>query len=283
MNFHRKPHTFIGQVDLKVSNLERSLAFYQYVIGFRVLEQSDGKAILTADGKTPLLSIEQPEQVSPKQPRTTGLYHFALLLPKRSDLARVLQHFIQHQIPLQGASDHLVSEALYLADPDGNGIEIYADRPSSSWAWANGQVVMDTRALDIRDLLQEGEGAQWDGLPAETLMGHIHLHVSSLQEAETFYGHGLGFDVVSRLGNQALFISTGRYHHHIGLNTWNGVGAPAPAENSAGLASFDIVFPDEEARKSAVRRLKAMGVTVHESQAAWITEDPSHNRIRLLI
>ncbi len=127
MNFHRKPHTFIGQVDLKVSNLERSLAFYQYVIGFRVLEQSDGKAILTADGKTLLLSIEQPGQVSPKQPRTTGLYHFALLLPKRSDLARVLQHFIQHQIPLQGASDHLVSEALYLADPDGNGIEIYAD------------------------------------------------------------------------------------------------------------------------------------------------------------
>lgn len=282
MEFHRKPYTFIGQVDLRVSNLERSLAFYQHVIGFRVLERSDRKATLTADGKTPLLSIEQPEQVSPKQPRTTGLYHFALLLPNRSDLACVLQHFIQHQIPLQGASDHLVSEALYLADPDGNGIEIYADRPSPSWAWANGEVVMDTRALDIRNLLQEGSGAEWKGLPAETLMGHIHLHVSSLQEAEAFYIRGLGFDIVSRFGNQALFISTGKYHHHIGLNTWNGVGAPAPADNSVGLISFDIVYPDEEARSSAVQRLKAMGVSVQKSQSSWVTEDPSHNRIRLL-
>ncbi|MDR9854258.1 VOC family protein [Paenibacillus sp. VCA1] len=281
--FHSKPNIFVGHVHLKVSDLARSLAFYRHVIGFRVLEQSERKAVMTADGKTPMLTIEQPEQVMPKQPRTTGLYHFAILLPKRSDLACVLQHFIQHKIPLQGASDHLVSEALYLADPDGNGIEIYADRPSSSWAWGNGEIVMDTVALDIRNLLQEGAGQEWKGLPEGTLMGHIHLHVSFLQDAEAFYIQGLGFEVVCRLSNQALFISTGQYHHHIGFNTWNGVGAPAPAENSVGLTSFDIVYPTEAARTAAVQRLKSMGVSVQEDRGAWITEDPSKNRMRLVL
>lgn len=178
------------------------------------------------------------------------MYHFALLLPSRNDLARILRHFIQIRYPLQGASDHLVSEAIYLADPDGNGIEIYSDRPSAAWNWENGEVEMATVPLDAENLLAEGDGEAWTGLPSNTLMGHIHLHVSELQKTEEFYIQGLGFNIVNRYGRQALFISTGGYHHHIGLNTWNGVGAPAPLENSVGLKRFSLVLPNKETRKS---------------------------------
>lgn len=283
MNYHSHPHTFVNQVDIKVQNLERSLAFYQNVIGFQLLEQADNKAFLTADGKTPLLIIEQPEYVIPKQPRKTGLYHFALLLPSRPDLASVLNHLIEIGYPLQGASDHLVSEALYLGDPDGNGIEIYADRPSSLWDWNDKEVVMATKVLDADGLLAEGKGLQWTGLPAGTLLGHIHLHVSEMENTKEFYTKCLGFQIVSRYGNQALFISTGGYHHHIGLNTWNGVGAQKPAENSVGLKSFSLVLPDEETRKKTIEQLTTIGAAVKKENDIVITHDPSGNQIQLII
>jgi catechol 2,3-dioxygenase len=282
MKFQQKPYTFVSQVDLKVENLERSLSFYKQVIGFQILEQSERKATLTADGKTPLLSIEQPEDVMGKEPRTTGLYHFALLLPSRADLAKALQHFIKMNIRL-GASDHLVSEALYLDDPDGNGIEIYADRPSSTWSWKDGQVVMATEPLNAENLLKETNGEQWNGLPQDTLMGHIHLHVSELEKTKEFYLEGLGFDLVTQYGSQALFISTGGYHHHIGLNTWNGIGAKSPSKNSVGMKWFSLVYPTEEARKNVVNQLKNIGAAIQEDNGEFNTEDPSGNRIRLLI
>lgn len=281
MGFHCEPNTFVSQVNLKVANLERSLTFYQEVIGLQVLHQTNRTADLTADGKTVLVSIQQPDNVVSKQGRTTGLYHFALLLPTRADLGRLLKHFLQVRYPLQGASDHLVSEAIYLADPDGNGIEVYSDRPASGWSWTNGEVEMATVALDAESLLAEGEGAAWTGLPAGTIMGHIHLHVSELQKTEEFYTKGLGFEVVTRYGGQALFISTGKYHHHIGLNTWNGVGAPPAAENSVGMESYTMVLPSEEKREQIISQLKEMGVTVTEEKGAFITADPSGNRIRL--
>ena len=283
MGFHREPNTFISQLHLKVTNLERSLAFYQEVIGLKLLNQTNQTADLTADGKTVLVSIEQPGDVIPKQGRTTGLYHFALLLPTRADLGRLLKHFLQARYPLQGASDHLVSEAIYLADPDGNGIEVYADRPASNWSWSNGEVEMATVALDAEDLLAAGEGSEWDGLPAGTIMGHIHLHVSELQKTEEFYTKGLGFEVVTRYGGQALFISTGKYHHHIGLNTWNGLGAPPASENSAGMESYTMVFPNEEKRNQIISQLKQMGATVTEENGTFMTADPSGNRIQLAI
>ncbi|MGS2779560.1 VOC family protein [Robertmurraya sp. GLU-23] len=283
MGFHREPNTFVSQVNLKVENLERSLTFYQEVIGLQVLQQTNTTADLTADGKTVLVSIQQPVNVVSKQGRTTGLYHFALLLPTRADLGRLLKHFLQVRYPLQGASDHLVSEAIYLADPDGNGIEVYADRPASSWSWNNGEVEMPTVAIDAESLLAEGEGKAWNGMPAETIMGHIHLHVSELQKTEEFYTKGLGFEVVTRYGGQALFISTGKYHHHIGLNIWNGVGAPPAAENSVGMESYTMVFPSDEKRKQILSQLKEMGVAVTEEKGAYITADPSGNRIRLVV
>lgn len=283
MNFHREPNVFVSHVHLKVADLQRSLLFYQQIIGFQVIEQTEKKAILSADGKTPLVTIEQPENIRPKQPRTTGLYHFALLLPSRSDLAKVIEHFIKIGYPLQGASDHLVSEALYLADPDGNGIEIYADRPASTWKWNSDEVVMSTERLDIESILAEGDGKPWNGLPAATLMGHVHLHVSELHKAEEFYCKGLGFDIVTRYGGQALFISTGRYHHHIGLNTWNGVGAPAPSEDSVGLKNYTLVYPNEEAREHTVANLNKFGAAVIRENGQLMTEDPSGNRIILSI
>lgn len=281
--FHRKPNTFVKRVDLRVADFNRSLAFYQNVIGFQVLQQSERKAVLTADGQTGILTIEQPDDVIPKQNRTTGLYHFALLLPDRHELGKVFKHLLDIGYPLQGGSDHLVSEALYLADPDGNGIEIYADRPSESWHWSDGEVSMSTEPLNVESLLAEGKGEYWGKLPKNTIMGHIHLHVSDLRKSEEFYCAGLGFDIVCRYGNSALFISTGKYHHHIGLNTWNGVGAPKPPENSVGLIQFSLAFPDENVRESAVGRLKQLGYQVSEKNDHFYTIDPSGNQIQLVV
>ena len=277
MNFHQKPITFVAQVNIKVQDLQRSLAFYKEVIGFKVLSKTDRTAELTADGKTALLRIEQPENAEPKMGRTTGLYHFALLLPKRSDLAKIVRHFVE--IGLQfGSSDHLVSEALYLSDPDGNGIEIYIDRSPSDWTWKNGEVMMTVDPLDFPDLISIGQQQSWKGLPAGTVMGHIHLHVAELANTEKFYTEGLGFEAVCRYGTQALFISSGKYHHHIGLN---GVGAPQPSENSVGLQSFKLIFENEAAINQAVENLKKLGAAAAVENNKVITEDPSGNRIIL--
>ncbi|WP_243291511.1 VOC family protein [Bacillus sp. FJAT-47783] len=281
MRFHRKPNIFVNHVKIKIENLERSLNFYQEVIGFKILEQTKSTAKLTTDGKTSVLSIEQPENVVPKQGKTTGLYHFALLLPHRSDLANIVRYFVEKGIQF-GSSDHLVSEALYLSDPDGNGIEIYVDRDPSEWNWNNEEVVMAVDPLNFQNLLSNEKQEQlWKGLPEGTVMGHIHLHVSELKHTEEFYTKGLGFEVVNRYGSQALFISTGKYHHHIGLNTWNGVGAPSLPVNSVGLESFTLMFPNEEARDHVVANLKKLGASITKKNGTFITSDPSGNCIHL--
>jgi catechol 2,3-dioxygenase len=278
MNFHRKPITFVSNVTVKVQDLNRSIAFYQKIVGFDILEKNNTTAELTADGKTSILTLEQPDNVEPKQRRTTGLYHFAILLPTRRDLANFVFHSIEVGLPL-ASSDHLVSEALYFSDPDGNGIEVYRDRDPAGWTWQDNQVEMAVDPLDFEDLLQAGEKGRWQGLPKETVMGHIHLHVAEMENTKHFYEKGLGFETVSQFGNQALFISTGKYHHHIGLNTWNGVGAPQPSENSVGLQSYTISYPTKEAVHHTVQKLKAIGASVKEEENQAITKDPSGNKI----
>lgn len=282
MNYHRDPIIFVGQVNLKVQDLQRSLVFYQKVIGFKVLEKTERSANLTADGKTVILSIEQPKNVFPREERTTGLYHFALLLPERSDLAKIVKHFLEIGMNF-GSSDHLVSEALYLSDPDGNGIEIYIDRDPSEWKWQNDAVEMAVDPLNFTDLLSEGKQQPWNGLPADSVMGHIHLHVSDLKKTEKFYTVGLGFEVVNRYGNQAIFISDGKYHHHIGLNTWNGEGAPAPHPDSVGLKSYTIMIPNEEKLTKMIDQLKRIGENVTQENEGYVTSDPSGNRIILKV
>ncbi|MGM9957508.1 MAG: VOC family protein [Peribacillus sp.] len=278
--FHRKPVTFVGEVSINVLNLADAIAFYEEIIGFRVLEKTNRKAVLTTDGKTPLLTLEQPEDVIPKEGRTSGLYHFALLLPTRADLAVFLRHLLTTQYRF-GAADHAVSEALYITDPDGNGIEVYYDRPSSEWEWANGEVKMVTDPLDGNSILAESDAA-WSGLPAGTLMGHIHLHVANLKDTEKFYTSGLGFKVVTRYEG-ALFTSTGDYHHHIGLNVWNGVGVPTPKKNSVGLNWFTLVYADEEARNKVIGQLKQIGVEAIQNDEGYVITDPSGNEIHLVI
>ncbi|HWO75334.1 MAG TPA: VOC family protein [Bacillus sp. (in: firmicutes)] len=283
MNFHQAPTIYVGQVHLKAQNLDRTIAFYTQIIGFKVLEQTANTAVFTADGKTPLLTVEQPEHVKPLNHRDTGLYHFALLLPSRPLLAKALIHLANSQYPLQGASDHYVSEAIYLADPDGNGIEIYADRPADTWKWNNGEVDMATVALNVQDLLAEDDGTPWQGLPAGTVLGHIHLQVSELEKIEEYYVKGLGLDVVTRYGRQALFISDNGYHHHIGLNTWNSLGGSAPAENSVGLSWYTLVLPSEEVKNQMINQLKAINASIYEEEGKLFTNDPSGNKIWLVV
>lgn len=279
-NFHQKPVTFVGEVSINVLDLDKAITFYQDIIGLQVLKKNERQAVLTTDGKTPLLTLEQPADVIPKEGRTTGLYHFALLLPTRADLSIFLRHLLQTKYPF-GAADHEVSEALYITDPDGNGIEVYSDRPSTDWKWANGEVAMGTDPLDGNDLLEESNG-EWSVMPAGTLMGHIHLHVSDLRSTEEFYMQGLGFTVVNRYAG-ALFTSTGGYHHHIGLNIWNGVGAPAPKENSVGLNWYTLVFANDEARDKVMERLKGIGAVVTEKEEFYVVTDPSGNEIHLVV
>lgn len=280
MKFHQKPWTYVELVELKVTNLEQSLKFYEEIIGFKVLNKQENKIWLTADGKTALLSIEQPETVIPKQPKTTGLYHFALLLPNREELGAVLRFFAENGIRI-GAGDHLVSEALYLNDPDGNGIEIYSDRPDAEWKWNDEFVAMDTLAIDAQAILEAGSKTEWKGLPEGTVMGHIHLQVVNIEEAKEFY-ELLGFEVVTPYPG-ALFMSTGKYHHHIGLNTWAGAGAQPASEEMTGLEAFNIIYPSIEERETVVNNLRTKNISVLEDNEIFYTKDPSENKIKMVV
>ena len=280
------PDTTVGLLSLTVSNLDRSVAFYTDGIGFTVLQRDDATATLGVAG-APVLLLTERAGAKPwprEQASYTGLYHFAILLPTRTDLGRWLRHWLERGFPLPGQGDHLVSEALYLSDPDENGIEVYRDRPRDEWRWANGQVRMEAEPVDIRGLLADAERANesWIGLPAGTRLGHIHLQVGDIAQAVTFYHDILGFDSVSGMPS-ALFVSAGGYHHHIGLNTWHSKGAtPAPAD-MVGLRFFTINFPTEDARQEVLVRIAAAGLTTTQSGDAVAVQDPWRNTLLLQV
>ena len=252
--------TTVGPVHLTVSELERSLAFYRQALGLDVLGgDENGRASLGAAGRELVVVVEEPGAL-PSHGHT-GLFHFALLLPERVELARWLAHAGRERIPLAGLSDHYVSEAIYLSDPDGHGIEIYADRPREVWA-DEVAARMTTLPLDVVSLLGELEDPAtdpFDGLPAGTRMGHVHLKVASIPEAVAFYRDVLGFSLMAQLGAQAAFLAAGGYHHHVGANTWESAGAPPPPSGSAALRHATIVLPDEAERDGAVERLAESG------------------------
>lgn len=241
----------IGRVSLTVRDLERSVAFYRDVLGFEEDRRDGRTAYLAPAGGRVLIELHELTTAVPKPRRSTGLYHFAILVPSRAALARSLGRLVEQRWPLTGASDHLVSEALYLNDPDGLGIEIYRDRPRESWSRVDGQLAMATDPLDLQALLDEAEGGAWSGLEAGTVMGHVHLHVPHLDAAEAFYCGRVGFDPTQRSYPGALFVSAGGYHHHLGLNTWTGIGAPPPPEDAVGLRSFTVESPALEPRELA--------------------------------
>ena len=283
MNFHQKPVTHVAEVGLKVLDLEKMIQFYTETIGFEVLSKTENKAELGAGGNT-LLVLEAIEGLMPKSGRYAGLYHFAILLPNRKELGKILLH-LHHQGVRMGSSDHLVSEALYLSDPEGNGIEIYRDRESEEWKWDNDRVAMAVDPLDAEGIVKAAQesGEVWQKIPANTVMGHIHLHVSDLAKAEEFYIDGLGFGVVTTMGGQALFIADQKYHHHIGLNIWNGVGIPALPEKTAGLHYYTLKLDNEEKRDAVAEQLRGLGAEVAEHGDYLLTKDPAGNAIRLAV
>ncbi|MBK8988567.1 MAG: VOC family protein [Chloroflexi bacterium] len=279
---HQLPSTaHMGRVALTVADLSRSLAYYQEQIGLQLLAREGETAVLGASQR-PLLVLQGQPGAQPTR-QNSGLYHFALLLPSRLALAQTLYHFIQSQTAIGGASDHGVSEALYLTDPDGHGIEIYHDRPRAEWPMANGRLAMTTEPFDVDGVLGElsADTAVWSGLPANTLMGHIHLHVSQLRPAVDFYTTILGFDLVMYHGGTAAFVAAGGYHHHLGLNTWAGVGAPPPTPDKARLLWYEILLSDETAVDALAGRLTAAGMGYDWNGRVLHLQDPSANHLRI--
>ncbi|HVC86195.1 MAG TPA: VOC family protein [Gaiellaceae bacterium] len=257
--------TTVGAVQLTVAELARSLAYYREAIGLDVLAEGGGEASLGAGGRELLHLLEEPG--ARPADGFAGLFHFALLVPERADLAAWLQHAIRDRVLLTGASDHFVSEALYLRDPDHHGIEIYADRPRELWDGQANRI--GTWPLDVDDLLAAASEPVV-ALPAGTRMGHVHLRVADVAESVRFYRDLVGFDLIAQLGSEAAFLSAGGYHHHLGANTWESRGAAAAPEGTARLLGYTIVVPDEAERDRVLARLDGA------------SRDPSGNRFELV-
>ena len=276
-------NTRLGHVHLTVSDLERALAYYRNSLGFQLHRQEGSTAALGAGRDDLLLLTEIPGAQHPG--RTTGLYHFAILVPSRLALAQSLQHMIDTNTRIGGWSDHLVSEAIYLSDPDGNGIEIYRDRPRTEWTYANEQIKMTVDPFDAKGVLAEltPDAPEWDGLHPDTILGHMHLHVAQLPQAVVFYRDVLGFGFMTGYGDSAAFLSAGGYHHHIGLNTWNGIGAPPSPPDSVGLREFTVHLPNTDELDALVGRLDSANVPFERNGTSLQLHDPSHNQLRFII
>jgi catechol 2,3-dioxygenase len=268
-----------GPVHLTVSDLDRSVAYYERAIGLRVLERSGRTARLGA-GDVQLLQLDELAGAR-AAPRATGLFHFALLMPTRAALGRWLAHALRDEIALTGASDHEVSEALYLRDPDHHGIEIYADRPRERWRGADGDLLLTTFPLDLEDLLGAVDEPGFEGLPDGTRMGHVHLQVASVPDAVAFYGDVLELDLMARMGDQAAFLATDGYHHHVGANTWNSLGAGPPPPGAAALREATLVYEDAAGRDRAVARAADAGQDPEVVESGVRVHDPSGVRLLL--
>ncbi|WP_163271328.1 VOC family protein [Chelativorans alearense] len=240
----------VAEIGLKARDADKLAAFYRDTVGLFEQSRRNGTIVLSA-GERPLLTIEEDAAATPDDPREAGLFHTAFLLPARADLARWARRAIERQTPLEGASDHLVSEAIYLSDPEGNGIEIYADRPRESWQWDGSQVAMKTLPLDFKSLLATpGADDAWQGAPEGAVIGHVHLRVGAPAEAERWWHEALGLDTMAHYGSQAVFLASGGYHHHIGANSWHSPGAKRRDPGRAGLAWVAMRVADAEEERT---------------------------------
>lgn len=272
MSFQLHSDTKIGIVHLYVSNLKQALTFYKDVLRLKVVKEEENIVVFGNENDIPLLIIEEKEHALPKQRNRTGLYHFAILISNRQQLANVLLYILQKGYPLQGGADHHFSEAIYVSDPDGNGIEIYYDRSKELWHDEKGELPFVSNPFDGEALLKEAK--EWNGFSSETAMGHIHLHVADLEAATRFYVDGLGFEVMIPTRNGALFVAAGGYHHHIGLNTWQGEGVPPQLPNSVGLKYFTIVVANAEQKEKVYSSLQNIGVVPTYKGGGLQVEDP---------
>lgn len=274
--------TEIGAVTLRTSDADRAIRWYGDMMGMELLERTPERLSFGAGGKA-FLFLEVRPGAAPRIEETTGLYHIAILVPDRASLGGVLARIAAAGVRL-GASDHLVSEALYIWDPDNNGLEIYRDRPRSEWRWTNGRVAMATEPLDRRSVGEEGiaAGAHLKPMPAGTKIGHVHLQVGNLDEAHRFYTGILGFEQTAGRGG-ALFVSAGGYHHHIGLNVWHSLNAPQPAKDAAGLVEYEITVPSRAALEAARARLASAGYAADGDGDSFRFEDPWQIPARMLV
>ena len=231
----------VSRVGLKARDAESLAGYYRSVVGLQELAR-DGETITLGAAERPLLVLEQDAAAKPDDPRSAGLFHTAFLLPGRADLGRWINHAIADRIAIEGASDHRVSEALYLTDPEGNGIEIYADRPHESWKWNGSSVEMATLRMDVESVVAEVPPGDkgWQGMPENTVVGHVHLRVGDPRQAEEWWHREFGFDTVAKYGAQAVFLSSGGYHHHIGANTWQSAGAGQRDPSRSGLSWVEM-------------------------------------------
>lgn len=277
--FRLPDETRIGGVRLLVSDLQRSVDYYERVLGLRALHSDGSTARLAPYGdERAVVTLETRPGVIPARRGAFGLYHFAILLPGRAALGRFATHVAALRLRA-GMADHLVSEAFYLWDPDDLGIEVYADRPRETWRHRGRELVMTTDPLEIDDVMAAAEGGTWDGAPAGTTVGHVHLHVGSLEEAETFYHRALGFDKTVWSYPGALFLAAGGYHHHLGTNVW-GAG-PAPAADEARLLDWDLLVPSESDVASGAGSLRAAGYAAETAAEGVTAADPWGTRVRL--
>jgi catechol 2,3-dioxygenase len=276
----------IGRVRLRVADLERSLAFYRDILGLELGREETNTVTLTApsgDSPREIIVLEERPGISrrPRRPTTTGLYHVALLVPSRQELGRALIGLSEAGYPLRGTADHAVSESLYLDDPDGNGLEIYADRPRALWPVQDGGVQLTVDPMDVAGVKAAGResAAGWRGLPAQTVVGHVHLTVSRMEPAVRFYRDVIGFDVMMRIPSLTA-VSAGGYHHHLNLNTWAGEGAPADSAQVAGLLAWELTVPGDQDRRALIDRLAAAGALI-ESSGGALAADPDRIPIEI--
>ena len=277
------PATRMGPVRLTVADLARARAFYARALGLSDLAAEGRIARLGPVGGPALVELEGRPEAPPRPRRSTGLFHLALLVPDRPELARALRRVIEAGASFTGASDHLVSEALYLDDPEGNGIEIYRDRPRGEWEYDAGELRMATLPLDVEAVLAEMPATPDEGMPAGTRMGHVHLQVRDIPEAEAFYAGALGFDPTVRGYPGALFVSAGGYHHHLGLNTWGTAGAPAPPPGARGLGRAEIVVPEPRELDRVEARLADAGHPAERGEDGLSASDPSGNTLLMRV
>lgn len=274
--------TRLGRVRLQVADLERSLVFYEKVLGFRVITRSPESVVLGPHGdEREIVELRQyPSARSVPERGLLGLYHFAILLPDRAALGRFVAHLAEIGARA-GMADHAVSEAIYLTDPDGLGIEVYSDRPRHSWRYDGAQIYMTTARLDAEDLVRAAKGDRWTGMPPGTVLGHVHLYVDDIDQATAFYHDALGFDKVVWSYPGALFLSAGGYHHHLGTNTW-AAGAPKATDADARLLEWEIIVPTASDAESAAASLKSAGYPVSQDARTWQTLDPWGTALRLV-
>ena len=267
-NYHTSAHMHLTDVTLMVTNIKKSLSFYQSNLGLKLIGQNDNHYHLGTHANHVLLTLISNPLASPKV-RATGLYHFALLLPTRAHLSQFIQHMIDTKTPVTGGADYLISEALYLDDPDGHGIEIYADKPKSEWPDFEH---IENKPMDYQDLINNRITEDFTKIPDQTIMGHIHLHVFNIKVAKDFFIEALGFESTMAYGPHAAFVSHLGYHHHIGFNVWNGQNIPKTLENSVGLKSYTLFVPSNliDSFKS---KLKALNITLNETEGSLYLYD----------